>query len=135
MLAIAQKSDYALRIAVNLAGIGPGGRLSLEDLAAREGMNQGYLEQVAALMKKAGIITGIRGAHGGYVLAKRPEEITLASIIVATEGAAWTRMCTARGADAVKRGNPWRGVQGKLMETLHGTTVAEVAADMERHTV
>ncbi|MEY4723776.1 MAG: hypothetical protein RLZZ324_1289 [Candidatus Parcubacteria bacterium] len=147
MLKIAQKSDYALLIAVRLAEKGPEGRLSLEELASNEGISQGYLEEVAGLLRAAGIITGRRGAGGGYVLTRPAEAISLASIITATEGGAWATECIGgssgkpandgpKATNAKRAGSHqdlWRKVQGQIMTTLHGMTVADVMQAQVSH--
>lgn len=136
MLKVAQKSDYALLIVVSLAERGDDVPLSLDELARKEAVSQGYLEEVAGLLRAAGIITGRRGAHGGYVLARPASEISLANVLTATEGGAWTTECIGESGAASRtrtsgdRGrNLWRKVQGQVMATLHGMTVADIVAE------
>ncbi len=106
--------------------------LSLEDVAKSERISQGYLEEVARLLRAAGLVEGRRGAHGGYVLAKNPSDITVANIVTALEGKTWTPECV--GAPVRRRGSAndaiWRKVQGQVMATLHGMTLADVVAEV-----
>ena len=57
------------------------------------------MEQIASSFKKHGLIQSIRGAHGGYVLAKPPEDITMADILTITEGPFHTWRCVTEKAD------------------------------------
>jgi Rrf2 family protein len=57
------------------------------EIAERQNLPETYLEQLMLAMRKAGLLSSVRGAKGGYMLAKRAEDISLASIVVALEGA------------------------------------------------
>lgn len=119
-------------LAANYAAKQP---LSLEDVAKKEGVSQGYLEEVARLLRAAKLVEGRRGIGGGYVLAKDPADITVANVVTALEGKTWTPECI--GGESPKRRASandaiWRRVQGQVMATLHAMTIAEVAADGSR---
>jgi len=58
----------------------------VRDIAERTGLPQPYLEQILLALKGAGLVKSKRGVGGGYVLARTPEEITLAQIISAVDG-------------------------------------------------
>lgn len=58
---------------------------SLQDIAKRQEVSFSYLEQLFSKLKKAGLVNSVRGAKGGYVLAKNPENITIFEIISASE--------------------------------------------------
>jgi Rrf2 family iron-sulfur cluster assembly transcriptional regulator len=58
----------------------------VKDIAERTGLPQPYLEQILLALKGAGLVGSKRGVGGGYVLARSPEEITLAQIISAVDG-------------------------------------------------
>ena len=64
----------------------PDAALSLRDIAARQHISLDYLEQIVPSLKVAGLIKARRGAHGGYQLARPPEEITVYDALVALEG-------------------------------------------------
>jgi Rrf2 family protein len=64
-------------------GAGP---MSLKEVAAKQQLSETYLEQLIAHLKKAGLVTSIRGAQGGYELIRKPEEITVGEIIRVLEG-------------------------------------------------
>ena len=68
--------------------------VSLQSIAARQDISVGYLEQLMAMMKKAGLVTSSRGASGGYRLGKPPSEISVGDVLRVLEG----------GLEAVKCG-------------------------------
>lgn len=78
------KGRYALRAMRDLAQ--HPGWVSLGDVAERQRISRKYLEQVIALMHRAGYVESLRGKGGGYRLTRRPEEYTLGQILRAAEG-------------------------------------------------
>ena len=84
---VSTRGDYASRALLSLAlhtdGSGP---TSVRDIADRTGLPQPYLEQILLALKGAGLVRSKRGAGGGYVLARPPDEISLSQIVSAVEG-------------------------------------------------
>ncbi len=60
--------------------------VSLKEVAGRMGLSQGFLEEIATLLKKAGLIKARKGPGGGYCLSRPADKITAAQILVALEG-------------------------------------------------
>jgi len=85
-LKLSTKGRYGLRAIVDLAINGEKEAVALSGIAERQDISISYLEQLIAKLKKAGIVTSIRGAQGGYLLAKNPEEISVGEILRALEG-------------------------------------------------
>lgn len=86
---ISTKGRYALRMMIDLAQQQKDSVLSyipLKDIAFRQGIEIKYLEQIVALLKKDGLIQGVRGSSGGYRLTKEPKEYTVREILEVTEG-------------------------------------------------
>src|SRR5499426_4437114 len=84
---VSTRGDYACRALLSLAlRQEEGGPTSVRDIAERTGLPQPYLEQILLALKGAGLVRSKRGVGGGYVLARPPEEITLAQILAAVEG-------------------------------------------------
>jgi Rrf2 family transcriptional regulator, cysteine metabolism repressor len=81
------KSEYSLLALVYLARAGEGTYVKVEDICERYGISKKYLEQLLTTLKQSGFIRARRGATGGYALAKRPEDISLASVIRIMDGA------------------------------------------------
>ncbi len=68
---------YGLKAILVLAGRFGEGSLSVSQIAKKEGISLSYLEQILNALKKKGLVKSVRGPQGGYVLAKKPSEITL----------------------------------------------------------
>lgn len=83
---IATKGRNALKVMLDLAQHNDGSFISLADIAERVRESQKYLEATVAALSAAGLILSARGKLGGYRLARRPEEYTVAEIITAAEG-------------------------------------------------
>lgn len=83
---ISTKGRYALRMMLDLALHDQGEPVRVKDIAAREDISIKYLEQIVALLVRAGYLKSIRGPQGGYRLVKTPKEYTLGSILRLTEG-------------------------------------------------
>jgi Rrf2 family protein len=86
MLRLSTKGRYGTRVMLELALDHGNGYTLLKDIAKRQNISVGYLEQIIPSLKSAGLINSSRGAHGGYILARPPEEITLYEIVTALEG-------------------------------------------------
>lgn len=77
---------YSIHLLLDLA-TGPKHRVTVvEEVARRHGLSAKYLGVVASLLRKSGILEGKRGMGGGFRLARDPSMITLADVLVATEG-------------------------------------------------
>ncbi|WP_343752682.1 cysteine metabolism transcriptional regulator CymR [Lentibacillus halophilus] len=83
---ISTKGRYGLTIMLALARKHGEGPLSLKAIARENDLSDHYLEQLASPLRNAGLIKSIRGAYGGYVLAKDPDEIKAGDIIRVLEG-------------------------------------------------
>jgi|TARA_B100000315_G_C14435491_1_gene522215 Rrf2 family protein len=83
---ISAKTRYGVRLMLLLAlnyGKGP---LLLKEISRREGISEKYLGQIIIPLKSAGLVTSIRGAHGGYELGSHPAEMTVKDITEVLEG-------------------------------------------------
>lgn len=69
------------------------GLLTLKEISRRQGISEKYLWHLVSPLKKAGLITAGRGAHGGYALSKNPSKVTLKDVIVVLEGPLFPTLC------------------------------------------
>ena len=92
---LSTKGRYGLRAIVDLAVNQQQGAVSISSIAARQSLSENYLEQLMSKLKKAGLICSVRGAQGGYVLAKEPEKISVGDILRALEGDLTPVACVA----------------------------------------
>ncbi len=133
------KAEYGVRLLIQVGLQGGSHPVSLKAVADAENLPLAYLERIAALLKKAGLVTAVRGAHGGYVLARPPEEITMDDAVLALEGAIAPMDCflddhggrvqcshhgEAAGACSTKL--LWTRVQMGVIRSLQRTTLAEL---------
>lgn len=83
---VSTKGRYGLRALVDLALNSEGEHISLNNIAERQEISVNYLEQVFSVLRKAGIVKSVKGAQGGYILAKTPAELKVGYILRTLEG-------------------------------------------------
>ncbi len=132
------KAEYGVRLLIQLGLQGSAQPVSLKAVADAENLPLAYLERIAALLKKAGLVEATRGAHGGYVLARPAEEITMDSAVLALEGAIAPMDCfiddresrvqCSHLADGEHCATKllWTRVQMGVIKSLQRTTLAEL---------
>ncbi len=94
---ISSKGDYALRAILTLAlRNGEEKPVRLPEIAETNRIPAKFLEQIMIQLKGAGLVTSRRGRHGGYILAKLPQEITLGDVIRLIDGSLAPVGCVSR---------------------------------------
>ncbi len=88
------RSTYGLRAVINLSKQEKFGSVSLAVIARQENISLKYLERLFASLKKAGLVKAVKGASGGYLLAKSSKQINIYDIIKALEGKLNAFHCT-----------------------------------------
>ena len=83
---ISTKGRYAVRVMLDLALNNTGEYIKVKDIAARQEISEKYLEQIISILNKAGYVKSVRGAQGGYKIAKDPSNYTVGMILRLTEG-------------------------------------------------
>jgi Rrf2 family iron-sulfur cluster assembly transcriptional regulator len=100
---ITTKSRYAIRAIYTLAVLGGENEpIALTQISQVEGISRKYLEQIFIQLKKGGIVTGSRGAGGGYMLATKTDKISVKDVIVAMDGPIRPVDCTTDSDDCSK---------------------------------
>jgi Rrf2 family cysteine metabolism transcriptional repressor len=105
----------------NRNGEGP---TSLRSIAQRHDLSEHYLEQLIAPLRNAGLVKSIRGAYGGYVLAKQPEEISAGDIIRVLEGPI-SPVEFAEEEDPAKR-YLWLRIRDSISAVLDSTSLQDL---------
>lgn len=82
---ISTKGRYGLRAMLDLALNSLGDHVALSNIAERQDISVSYLEQMFSVLRKAGLLKSVKGAQGGYVLADRPSQIKVGTILRALE--------------------------------------------------
>ena len=78
---ISTKGRYALRLMLDLAINDTGEAIKIKKIAERQEISEKYLEQIITILNRAGYVKSMRGAQGGYRLAKAPEAYTVGMIL------------------------------------------------------
>ena len=122
---LSTKSRYSVTALYELALRYGKGVVSLKSIAQSQGLSENYLEQLMVPLRKAGIVQSMRGAQGGYLLAKKPEEITIGEIITIVEGPITLVDCLLEKPESEnqpcrKAGKcVTRGVWGKVADSIN----------------
>jgi Rrf2 family transcriptional regulator, cysteine metabolism repressor len=126
MLSITTKSPYAVRALTELARVGGPGPVPIGELARRRDVPVQFLEQLFAVLRRAGILRSQRGVKGGYAFARDPGEVTVLEVVELLDGrlgadaegifaeaatAARTVLAKATIADVLERENRAAGAQ------------------------
>lgn len=90
MVGISSKTVYAIAALQELDNVQEKEVLKIKDIAAKASIPQNFLEQILLELKKQGLLTSIKGAHGGYKLAKDLKDITLKDIVIILESDIFT---------------------------------------------
>ncbi|KAF0196369.1 MAG: BadM/Rrf2 family transcriptional regulator [Bacillota bacterium] len=128
---LSTKGQYAVRAMVVVALHDSTGPVPLRYIAEIEDISEQYLEQIFMDLRKDDLVTGLRGARGGYVLNRPAEEITSGDIVRAVEGPIVLVDCDHDGA--CQRAHVcatralWARVSESMSQVLDGTTLADLA--------
>ncbi len=83
---ISTKGKNAIKVMIDLGIYSTGEPVKVKDIARRQDISDKYLEQIIAMLNKAGLVRSIRGARGGYVLENASDKYTVGMILEAVEG-------------------------------------------------
>lgn len=83
---LSTKGRYGLKAMFELSLNQEDGPVPLKFIAKKQSISDQYLEQIFSALKKSGLVTSVRGAQGGYLLAKEPKDITVGDILTVLEG-------------------------------------------------
>ncbi len=86
MLSITSKSPYAVAALTELAGTSNGDPVPIGELARRRDIPVGFLEQLFAVLRRAGLLRSQRGVKGGYLLARDPAHVTVLEVVELLDG-------------------------------------------------
>jgi Rrf2 family transcriptional regulator, cysteine metabolism repressor len=129
------KSEYGVRVMVHLARRHGPGPEPLAEIAKAENLPLPYLEQLVSRLRRAGLVSSTRGAHGGYELARPPAEITMGDVLRALEGPIAPMICASddpEHATSCDRSSHctvnilWVRVRDAIAGTLDGMTLADL---------
>jgi Rrf2 family protein len=127
-LFIPARTDNAVRASAALARAWPD-LVKAGELSAREGLPLQFLENILADLRKGGLVCSRRGFHGGYGLARAPDQIALAEILTAVGS---PLVVTGMPGAALERGQIgalWAELSTVMRDLLHARTLADLIVD------
>ena len=123
---LSTRSTYGMRALVELALASGHGPVSAAVVAKRQHLSVAYLEQLLHRLKRQGLINSSRGPKGGYQLARRPSEITMAEIVRVLEGAnGMPNGHRGNGASASANGHRMRGKKTGQHQDQHAQWITQ----------
>lgn len=136
---ISTRGRYGLKAMVDIATHSQDNNcVCLKSIAERTGISESYLEQLISLLKKADIVKSIRGASGGYVLNKTPEEITVGDILRVVEGPlelveclSKDESCGSGDCDNCITKEVWAKLSKSVSETADNISLADLVYNKE----
>jgi Rrf2 family protein len=134
---ISQKAKYAFKALLHLAEQPEAASLQIEEIAAGAEVPRKFLEHILLDLKKKGIVASRRGRSGGYMLIKRPADVTIGNILRAIDGpiaplpcisqTAYRRCSDCRDEKTCAVRRLFKDTYAATLLLLDGTTLADVA--------
>lgn len=112
---------------------GSGEPVRIRDIAEQHGIPSRFLVQILLQLKSAGLVTSVRGASGGYQLAKDPSEITLGDVMTVVDSQ-WGKVSGGSPSDSPTSRvlySMWRQVAEQEAEVLGSVSFADMAARLQ----
>ncbi len=132
MIRITKRTDYGIVLLSTLA-VSPGRRFNAPELAAESTLPLPMVSKILKELTRAGILASHRGVHGGYALARDPQEISVSEVITALEGPIAVTECIddAPGVCDKEANCPvssnWGRINRAIREALDGITLAQMS--------
>lgn len=132
MMKISTRGQYALRMMIEFA-LHPGECTKISQVAARQDLSDKYLEQIVAVLVRAGYVTSVRGSRGGYMLTKEPSEYTAGMILRLMEGDLAPVACLSGDAeplcshwDTCSTLSLWKQIDAAISQVVDHVTLADL---------
>ena len=136
---LSTKGRYGVKAMVDLAinyGEQP---VSIKSISERQSISEYYLEQLFSSLRKAKLIKSIRGAQGGYILNRAPEEITIYDVINVLEGPIEVSNCIEDGAcnniDCCATRLLWKKIKNSIDSVTSSITLKDIVDDYNKMTL
>lgn len=138
---ISTKGRYALRMIIDMLQHQQDGPVALKDIAERQNISKKYLEQIALVLSKKGVMRGSRGHQGGYRMTGNPAEYTVYDILEITEGSMHPVACLDEEHNSCERCNGcetlyiWTELDARIKAYLSSLTIQDVLDTLnKKHT-
>jgi Rrf2 family transcriptional regulator, cysteine metabolism repressor len=138
---LSTKGKYGVRAVFEIARHYGNGPITIKEIAERQGISFSYLEQILHKLGKAGVIDSVRGPAGGYLLARRPADLTIGDIVRTLEGPIALSHCLEPGetgdcnqADDCVARMVWVKVGAKIEEALDSISFNDLLQQHDQKT-
>ena len=136
---LSTKGRYGVKAMFDLAQHVGEGPVALKNIADRQGISEHYLEQLISGLRKAGLVKSVRGAQGGYTLARDAGKITVGDIIRVLEGPIAPVECVSeedpeicKKAECCVTRGIWEKVRDSIAGVIDSITLEDMVKDAER---
>lgn len=136
---LSTRGHYGLKAMYDLAKHYGAGPIPLKSVAERQNISGYYLEQLIAVLRKGGLVKSVRGAQGGYVLARPPGEIRVSDVIRILEGPIAPVECVSElkaaecdQADRCITRTVWEKVRDSITRVMDSITLADMCREEVR---
>lgn len=130
---LSTKGRYGVKAMVDLAINYGGDPVSIKSISERQKISEYYLEQLFSPLRKANLINSVRGAQGGYMLSRAPEEITVAQLMEVLEGPVEISTCLQDGScnniDCCATRLLWKKIKDSIDSVMEATTLKDIVDD------
>jgi len=133
-------AEYGLIVSLSLARRVGDGPVAAREVAEGERLPHDYVEQILLRLRRAGLVESVRGAKGGYLLARDPHDVSVKDVMEASEHVTFEVNCDHHQVDA-RRCSPdaacsirpvWRMLERRINDFLSGVTLADLTHDEAR---
>lgn len=132
---LSTKGRYGVKAMVDLAIHYGDSPVSIKTISKRQNISEYYLEQLFSPLRKAGLIKSIRGAQGGYVLNKTPDEIKVSDVMYVLEGPIEIAECIdgveCNNVDCCATRLLWEKIKNSIDEVMESITLQDIANDYD----
>lgn len=135
---ISTRGRYAVRVMLDLASNNTGEYIKVKQIAKRQDISEKYLEQIIAILNKAGYVKSVRGAQGGYKIAKAPKDYTVGMILRLTEGSLCPVACLEDATNECERCDTcetltvWKELNDAINKVVDNVTIADLVENQEK---
>ncbi|MBA5850569.1 Rrf2 family transcriptional regulator [Clostridium sp. cel8] len=133
---LSTKGRYGVKAMVDLAVHYGSEPCSIKSISQRQGISEYYLEQLFSSLRKANLIKSIRGAQGGYILSRHPNDITVGDIMKVLEGPIEISECiddingnSCNNADYCATRLLWSKIRDSIDSVMDSTTLQNIVDD------
>ncbi|QEK12101.1 Rrf2 family transcriptional regulator [Crassaminicella thermophila] len=136
---LSTKGRYGVKAMFELALSYGDGPIALNSIADKQNLSVHYLEQLFSNLRKAGLVKSVRGAQGGYILARKPEDITVGDIIRTLEGPLAPAECVIENdskecykADYCVTRTIWEKIRDSINNVVDSITLQDMINDYKK---